>query len=114
MAKFERFLPKAYDSDTPEEVREFYDRWADTYDRELEDSDYVGPAVVVAAFVEHCDNRDAAILDVGAGDHHGELIAAEPGDRCGGREFGDQARVIVWVRLERADVVGPEESVSRQ
>ncbi|MGI9405819.1 MAG: class I SAM-dependent DNA methyltransferase [Hyphomicrobiaceae bacterium] len=66
-----RFLDKAYklsDDATPDEVRAFYDNWADVYDAELVDEQqYVMPARAADALAAHLDDKAACILDIGCG-----------------------------------------------
>ena len=51
-----------------EEFQKRYDEWASTYDKDLEESwDYRLPAFIGDLFMEYVKNRDARILDAGAG-----------------------------------------------
>lgn len=50
------------------ELRERYDEWASTYDKELTaDWEYKLPPVIGDLFIKYTKNRDARILDAGAG-----------------------------------------------
>lgn len=62
-------LDKIYDVEGPKALKEFYDNWADSYDGDLEDQEYVTPSRVAAAladFVPEAD-RDQPVLDFGCG-----------------------------------------------
>lgn len=59
------------------EVREYYDRWAVTYDRDVYDTlGFTGPDLAAAAATQHAD-RNGAVLDAGCGTGIvGERLAA--------------------------------------
>lgn len=60
-------LRRVYGVAEPDEVREYYDEWAATYDTELEANGYRTPQRVAEAVAELADDRDAPVLDYGCG-----------------------------------------------
>jgi predicted TPR repeat methyltransferase len=57
---------------TPEAVRQFYDKWADHYDKDVAELGYSGPAIMVELFDKHAGlvgkKKDSTIvLDAGCG-----------------------------------------------
>ena len=79
MAK-QGFLSGAYEPRTSEEMREYYDRWAEVYDAELTENDYQQPRRCAEALVQHLENRDAVrILDAGCGTGLSGLALFEAG-----------------------------------
>ena len=64
----DRFLTIAYEARTAEETRDLYDRWAETYDRELiDENDYVQPRRCAEMLSRYLTDRRAEILDIGCG-----------------------------------------------
>jgi len=63
----ETFLDKAYALDTPEETRELYDRWADSYDDEIGANGYATPGRVARALAAQVNDMAAPVLDYGCG-----------------------------------------------
>lgn len=60
-------LDRAYEIDGPEDAKELYGRWAETYDDSFgEGWGYVAPREIAAIFREEMDS-DAPVLDIGAG-----------------------------------------------
>lgn len=68
MAK-SKLLQKAYAVETPDEVNDLYQDWAQSYDQDLlsQDLDYVAPQEAVRIFKTHFTKTSASILDVGCG-----------------------------------------------
>ncbi len=70
-------LYKAYQLDGPEDAKDLYGKWADTYDSSFgEGLGYVAPREIAAIYRELSDG-DAPLLDIGAGTG---LIAENLGD----------------------------------
>jgi len=71
MAEKNSFLDQAYrlsDDASPEEIKDFYDAWAQHYDTELVDEQqYVMPMRAAVAIKTHLADKSARILDVGCG-----------------------------------------------
>lgn len=64
----QNFLSGAYEARTSEEMREYYDRWAEVYDAELTENEYQQPKRCALALSKCLDNNtDARILDAGCG-----------------------------------------------
>jgi predicted TPR repeat methyltransferase len=63
----ERYLKGVYGLDGEPAVRDYYDRWAKTYDAELTESGYATPGRCAAALNAAGVAPDAAILDMGCG-----------------------------------------------
>lgn len=61
------FLDTAYDARTGEEVEQFYEKWAATYDEEVGSHDYSQPPRCAAALRSVLKPEDGRILDVGCG-----------------------------------------------
>lgn len=60
-------LRRVYGFDDPREVREYYDSWAGTYDRELGVNGYASPRRVAEAVGELAPDRHVPVLDYGCG-----------------------------------------------
>jgi ubiquinone/menaquinone biosynthesis C-methylase UbiE len=67
MSKHEGFLGAVYDAKGTADVAALYDRWAETYDAEMEEAGYQHPQACVALFARHVMRGSAPILDAGAG-----------------------------------------------
>lgn len=63
----EGFLNKVYSARNPQETRDLYDAWAETYDAEIKENGYATPSRCAAALAQFCDNLDSPILDFGCG-----------------------------------------------
>lgn len=48
-------------------VADLYNNWTSTYEKDLEDASYQGPAKVSTILSEHCPNKTIKVLDCGAG-----------------------------------------------
>ncbi|MEM9498015.1 MAG: class I SAM-dependent methyltransferase [Pseudomonadota bacterium] len=62
----EKFLDRAYGTNAPDTVRDFYDDWAASYDAEVAENGYVTPRRVAAALASYV-RADAPLLDYGCG-----------------------------------------------
>jgi predicted TPR repeat methyltransferase len=60
------YLDKIYNSAAPEETRDAFDAWAETYDAELADNGYVTPGRVAKAMAQHIP-LETPVLDYGCG-----------------------------------------------
>ncbi len=60
-------LRRVYGVAEPDEVRDYYDEWASTYDSELEANGYRTPQRVAEALAELVADRAAPVLDYGCG-----------------------------------------------
>ena len=64
-------MRRCHDGRTPQETRDYYDNWAQDYEqhaRELKYNNRGGPVTLVECAGKHLPaNKDAKILDVGAG-----------------------------------------------
>lgn len=63
----ERFLDQVYQVIGNDAVETLYDKWAETYDKELASVGYATPGRVAAALAQFLTERDALILDFGCG-----------------------------------------------
>jgi predicted TPR repeat methyltransferase len=61
------FLAQVYDITETGEVHQFYEEWADRYDREMAENGYVSPARCAAALSGFVKDMATAILDIGCG-----------------------------------------------
>lgn len=62
-----KFLKDVYSATDGSNVAEFYDRWADSYDAELQENSYATPRRLAEALVAAETPLDARILDFGCG-----------------------------------------------
>lgn len=74
-----RFLGNAYSSRTAEEVRKYYDQWAEVYDEELTENSYQQPRRCAEELARHLTNTSVRILDVGCGTGLSGIALAEAG-----------------------------------
>jgi predicted TPR repeat methyltransferase len=65
--KHEGFLGAAYDSKTPHDVANLYDKWAETYDAEMAITGYRHPSICLALLARHLPKGKKPLLDAGAG-----------------------------------------------
>ncbi|MGI9351089.1 MAG: class I SAM-dependent DNA methyltransferase [Rhizobiaceae bacterium] len=63
----ENFFEIAYSLKDVDETRAMYDRWAEVYDRDLQEGEYQQPKRCAQALENQLPNREARILDVGCG-----------------------------------------------
>lgn len=61
-----KFLDSAYGQTSPEQLRDFYDDWAGSYDAEVGENGYVTPRRVAEAMAAHIDLAQP-VLDYGCG-----------------------------------------------
>ncbi|MBE0533795.1 MAG: class I SAM-dependent methyltransferase [Rhodospirillales bacterium] len=67
MPKYQPLLEKAYDRKDKEEVMSLYSDWAEHYDDELGDNEYVAPQRAAALFAEYVPDRTVHLIDIGCG-----------------------------------------------
>jgi len=67
MTEIPEFLKDAYDLETTDKTRDFYNGWADTYDTEIAANGYQTPKRCAAALAEFAPDKTAPVLDVGCG-----------------------------------------------
>ena len=51
----------------PEQVRQYYAEWAQSYDRDVGEAEYSGPEIAVRLFQQACKETSVRILDAGCG-----------------------------------------------
>ena len=56
---------KAYDVKTPEDNKQLYGAWAETYDADIASYGYEAPAAVVADLRQYFDDLSGRVLDAG-------------------------------------------------
>ena len=61
------FLDNIYTVDGGDDMRRYYDDWAESYDSDLRDSDYRTPRRVAEALAAQLPDRDAPVLDFACG-----------------------------------------------
>lgn len=61
------FLDNAYGLDNPAKTREFYRKWAETYEAEMRDNGYTSPKRVAAAMAVQVTDKSKPLLDLGCG-----------------------------------------------
>lgn len=67
MAKQSAYLDNIYSVDGGEEMRQYYDDWADSYDVDLHDNDYRTPDRCARALAAHLADKTAPVLDFACG-----------------------------------------------
>ncbi len=67
MPKYQPLFEKAYDRKDKDEVISLYRDWAEHYDAELGDNEYVGPQRGAALFADHVPDRKVRLIDIGCG-----------------------------------------------
>lgn len=67
MPQEDGFLSKIYSVEGSENLRDYYDQWADSYDSELGKSDYRTPQRCAQTLARHLANRAAPVLDFACG-----------------------------------------------
>ncbi|MEO1329711.1 MAG: methyltransferase domain-containing protein [Pseudomonadota bacterium] len=74
-------LDRAYQVQTPEEIKSLYDDWADTYDETVAGNGYVTPQRCADALAAFSPDRSAPVLDLACGTgraaHHFKLAGFE-------------------------------------
>lgn len=63
----EKMLENAYDLEDAEATRDFYAKWAASYDLEVLENGYATPARAAHALADYADDLDAPVLDIGCG-----------------------------------------------
>ena len=63
----EDHLDRVYASDSPDAVAEGYDRWAQSYDRDMGAGGYRHPTICLALLARHVPAHAGPVLDAGAG-----------------------------------------------
>ena len=63
----DRWLDEVYHAKDRGSLNEIYDRWAATYDADLQLTGYLHFPVIIGLVCRHVKRRDAAILDAGVG-----------------------------------------------
>ncbi len=107
------FYDRVYDVREREAVRDFYRRWAASYDEELTALDYAQPVRATEALIRLLPDRDSRILDVGCGTGlSGTALGAAGYTRIDGGDFSPEmlarARATgVYTTLHEIDLNGP-------
>ena len=112
----DRLIRDAYAIETPDDARDFYQRWAGDYDEHMVDElGYISPILVARLLLAHLPERDVEVLDIGCGTGLTARPLAEQGiARIDGVDLSDdmleQARATgIYRRLVRADLTQPLE-----
>ena len=113
MSDYTPLFEKAYDRKDKDEVADLYRQWAETYDDELADKDYVAPERGAAVFAAHVEDRRARVIDIGCGTGLvGRYLAEHGFDTIDGLDLSTEmlARAkakSVYRNLLQADLTGP-------
>ena len=75
----EKMIQNAYGLTSAEATREFYDKWAETYEDEVSENGYVTPGRCAEALSQFADDKSAPILDIGCGTGISGLALKEAG-----------------------------------
>ena len=109
----ENFFEIAYSLEDVEETRAMYDRWAEVYDRDLQEGEYQQPARCAQALADRLKNSQAKILDVGCGTGLSGLALKQAGygniDGCDlSQGMLDKAQMLgIYGRLFACDLNAP-------
>lgn len=96
-------------TDDPEEVRELYRQWADSYDSDLDQYGYVAPLIGVSLFKDRVADKNAVIHDAGCGTGQvGKLLKASGYRNLHGSDFSSDMLAIAksigcYLSLVQAD-----------
>ena len=63
----EKFFDKVYDLGSPEETRDFYDRWSEQYEQDVAGAGYATPGRTARLLAAHTADLTQPILDFGCG-----------------------------------------------
>lgn len=63
----EEFLSKSYGKSTAASIRDHYDAWSESYDKEITENGYATPGRCAAALAQFVDDKTEQILDFGCG-----------------------------------------------
>ena len=87
------FVSDAYGLGQDKNVVGFYQKWADDYDNQMLEVDYVAPTVIAQLLCEHVSDKSAEILDVGCGKGFllFELLKILPGLKVTGLDISEYA-----------------------
>lgn len=63
----ERHIDRAYAARDPDEIRQIYDEWASSYEKDVQEQGYATPERAAVALSEFISDKDQPILDIGCG-----------------------------------------------
>ena len=75
-------LKTVYTIKGPEEATDFYDRWAEAYDREVAENGYVTPQRCAEALAAHAGDKTAPLMDLACGTGLSGLAFRAAGFTC--------------------------------
>lgn len=106
-----KFVEEAYGLDDKESMVDFYQKWADDYDRQMLDNlKYLSPALIAQILMRFMPDREAPVLDIGCGTGLTSLLLYENGyTNIDGLDFSaDMLRVAgernIYRKLIEADL----------
>lgn len=86
-----RFLDSAYDLGDTDATKQFYRKWADTYDDEVAGEGYITPNRCAEALAQFASDPDQPILDLGCGTGLSGVALRAAGFRVvDGTDFSDE------------------------
>lgn len=114
MSADDGFLKSAYGLTSPEDTGAFYDRWASTYDKELQDNGYITPRRCAEALARLVPDTRAPVVDLGCGTGlSGIALRAAGFDTVDGFDYSPemlaqaQARTGVYRHIGPIDLTQP-------
>ena len=86
-----KMLADAYNHDTADGTRTFYNAWAASYDQEVQDNGYITPQRCAEALAQFAENKDLPLLDIGCGTGmSGEALKAAGFSTLDGCDFSSE------------------------
>ncbi len=108
------FVDEAYSLENKNSMVNFYQKWADDYDRQMVDNlNYLSPNLIAEILIRYLDDRKARILDIGCGTGLTSILLNQKGyTKIDGLDFSaDMLRVAgergIYNSLIEADLNQP-------
>lgn len=109
----EKLIHNAYGLDGADATRNFYDKWAKTYEEEVTENGYATPARCAAALAQFASDPSAPVLDIGCGTGISGLALKDAGfATLDGSDFSAEMLALaaakgIYRRLHNTDLEDP-------